>query len=95
LKKQLESLNVTDRLSGNGVDELPYLFLASQVELVESLDQVREVTYSNELDWLAVGIVNADGEKCDRCWNYSNRVGQFSSDPTICERCHAALAGEF
>ena len=95
LKKQLNSLNLTDSLSGNGVDELRYLFLASQIELVKAVDEVRQANYWNELDWLAVGIVNADGEKCDRCWNYSTRVGEFSSDPTICERCNAALAGEF
>jgi isoleucyl-tRNA synthetase len=94
LKKQLESLNLTDNLNGNGVDELRYFFLASQVELVDSLDAVRKADYKSELDWLAVGIANADGEKCERCWNYSTRVGEFSSNPTICERCHAALADQ-
>jgi isoleucyl-tRNA synthetase len=94
LKKQLESFNLTDSLSGNGVDELRYFFLASQVELVDSLDAVRKADYKSELDWLAVGIANADGEKCERCWNYSTRVGEFSSNPTICERCHAALADQ-
>lgn len=95
LKELLQSYNLTDRLNGNGVDELHYLFLASQVELVDSPDTVRKADYQRELDWLTVGITNAEGEKCERCWNYSNQVGQFSNHPTICERCHAALAGDF
>ena len=33
--------------------------------------------------------------KCDRCWNYSDTVGTFKDDPTICDRCDGALKGEF
>ena len=33
----------------------------------------------------------AQGEKCERCWNYSTRVGESSRYPTVCERCVAAL----
>ncbi|MBN3963579.1 zinc finger domain-containing protein [Nostoc sp. NMS8] len=43
---------------------------------------------------------NADGEKCvgkpytkcDRCWNYSTRMGKSAEHPLICDRCVAALA---
>ena len=88
-------MNPSDSLAGNRVDELRYLFLASQVELVDSADAIQSAEFKSESDKLAVGIVKADGEKCDRCWNYSTRVGEFSDDPTICERCVEALAGEF
>jgi isoleucyl-tRNA synthetase len=44
---------------------------------------------------LKVAILKADGHKCDRCWNYSLSVGTFPEDPTICDRCEAALKGEF
>ncbi|GAC1446456.1 MAG: hypothetical protein NVSMB56_05310 [Pyrinomonadaceae bacterium] len=33
----------------------------------------------------------AEGEKCERCWNYSTRVGESSRYPTVCERCVEAL----
>jgi isoleucyl-tRNA synthetase len=33
----------------------------------------------------------APGEKCERCWNYSTRVGESETYPTVCERCVAAL----
>ena len=42
-------------------------------------------------DKLAVRIEKADGEKCERCWNYSTHVGESQRYPTVCERCVAAL----
>jgi isoleucyl-tRNA synthetase len=39
-----------------------------------------------------VGIERAEGEKCERCWNYSKRVGETTRYPTACERCVVALA---
>jgi isoleucyl-tRNA synthetase len=59
-------------------EQLRYLFIVSQVE-VETGDTLRVV------------IEKADGEKCDRCWNYSTRVGEFEKWPTVCERCAEAL----
>ncbi|WVL01723.1 hypothetical protein Dongsha4_05900 [Cyanobacterium sp. Dongsha4] len=44
---------------------------------------------------LKIAVVNADGHKCDRCWNYSTTVGTFSDEPLICDRCKEALTGNF
>ncbi|NES66767.1 MAG: class I tRNA ligase family protein, partial [Okeania sp. SIO2D1] len=87
--------NIKAKIVGNGVDELRYLFITSQVELLESPEALNNLEYQSISDSLGVGVVKADGEKCDRCWNYSTHVGVSSEDPTICERCVAALAGEF
>jgi len=59
-------------------EQLRYIFIVSQVEVRES-------------DKFSVEIVAADGEKCERCWNYSTRVGEFAEWPTVCERCAEAL----
>ncbi|RCJ21598.1 isoleucine--tRNA ligase [Nostoc minutum NIES-26] len=80
---------------GNGIDELRYLFLTSQVELLDSPDKLQGVKYNLQSDTWGIGVVNADGEKCDRCWNYSTHVGESAEHPLICERCVAALAGNF
>lgn len=32
-------------------------------------------------------VDRADGEKCSRCWVYSDTVGQNSEHPTLCSRC--------
>jgi len=58
--------------------ELRYIFIVSQVELHEDSE-------------FKVEIQKADGQKCERCWNYSIRVGEFSRYPTVCERCIEAL----
>jgi isoleucyl-tRNA synthetase len=57
--------------------DLRFLFIVSQVELVHG---PKSITVSR-----------AEGEKCERCWNYSTRVGESESYPTVCERCVAAL----
>jgi isoleucyl-tRNA synthetase len=60
--------------------ELRYLFIVSQVEVVEAAGDKPSITVSR-----------ADGEKCERCWNYSTRVGESARYSTVCERCVAAL----
>ncbi len=62
-------------------DELRYIFIVSQVDL----------TRSEEGEGVGVRVERAAGEKCERCWNYSVRVGESSRYPTACERCAEAL----
>jgi isoleucyl-tRNA synthetase len=92
LKNKLASYNSSDIISEKDVDELRYFFLASQVELVDSIG---DAEYKSESDLATIAVVKADGEKCERCWNYSLSVGSFKDDPTICDRCNAALENEF
>ena len=61
---------------------LPALFIVSQVEIVPGDPSIGDVV---------VGVGHADGKKCERCWNYSTRVGENADYPTVCERCVAAL----
>ena len=64
-------------------DDLRYLFIVSQVSLVHSETGVD--------DEFAVKVSRAQGQKCERCWNYSTRVGESSRYPSVCERCVEAL----
>ncbi|MBD2460804.1 isoleucine--tRNA ligase [Oscillatoria sp. FACHB-1407] len=95
LQNKLRSLNPADSLSGNRVDELRYLLLASQVELLDSPAALDGVKYSSKTEGLAIGVVEAEGKKCDRCWNYSTHVGESADHPLLCERCVEALIGRF
>jgi isoleucyl-tRNA synthetase len=95
LKETLQALNVPDSLSGNGVDELRYLFLTSQVELLDTADRITGLKYSAQANALQIGVVDADGKKCDRCWHYSTHVGESAEHPLLCERCIPALEGAF
>ncbi|MGQ4646547.1 isoleucine--tRNA ligase [Lyngbya aestuarii] len=95
LRQYLEQFNPQDSLSSNRVDELRYLLLASQVEILDSAEAIQQAEYSTKSDKLSVGVVKAEGEKCDRCWNYSTHVGESAEHPTLCERCIPALSGQF
>ncbi len=67
----------------------PALFIVSQVELT---DQAGPGAFRSEaMPGLAVTVHRANGKKCERCWNYSTRVGESADYPTVCERCVAAL----
>ncbi|WP_017654465.1 isoleucine--tRNA ligase [Fortiea contorta] len=92
LRASVKTLNPS---VGNGIDELRYLFLTSQVEVLDTPDALLGSKYNLQSDTWGIGVVNAQGEKCDRCWNYSIHVGESAEHPLICERCVAALAGEF
>jgi isoleucyl-tRNA synthetase len=77
------------------VDELRYLLLVSQVDLLDSPDSLVELPYHSQTETLTVGVTGAAGQKCDRCWNYSIHVGHSNLHPLLCERCVPALAGQF
>jgi isoleucyl-tRNA synthetase len=87
----LQSMNQT---SGNGVDELRHLLITSQVEVLESSDLLGGLQHSAQTASLGIGVVDAEGHKCDRCWNYSTHVGENSDHPLLCERCLLVIADE-
>ena len=79
----------------NGVDELRYLFLASQVELIDDASKLQGLQHQTTSASGKIGVTTAEGEKCDRCWNYSPTIGQDNAQPLICDRCVDALASNF
>jgi isoleucyl-tRNA synthetase len=94
-RQQLQMLNRSDSLAGNGVDELRYLLLVSQVELLDAPGRLAGLNHVLKSEELGIAVVPADGKKCDRCWNYSTAVGQSADHPLLCERCVEALEGRF
>ncbi|WP_026087621.1 isoleucine--tRNA ligase [Chlorogloeopsis fritschii] len=92
LRASVKSLDTT---SNNGVDQLRYLFITSQAEMLDTPEKLQGLKYNLQTDAWGIGVVEAEGQKCDRCWNYSTHVGENKEHPLICERCVAALAGEF
>ncbi len=71
------------------LDLLPTYFIVSQVELTTNLPAAVE---AENIPGLKLQVLPADGEKCERCWNFATSIGQDSEHPTICARCVAALA---
>lgn len=83
--------------------ELTALFIVSQVEIVhrlpgELLASSEEINMSEvmgteeKLGSLTIGVIYAKGEKCSRCWNYSEQIGVHEDHPTLCERCYPVVS---
>jgi isoleucyl-tRNA synthetase len=60
-----------------------FIFLVSGFGLEEDSSYDRED--------VRVGVQMAEGEKCQRCWNYRLSVGSHSDLPVVCSRCYEVL----
>ena len=65
-------------LTGDKAVDLAEFYIVSDVELTQGEE-------------LSVAIEAAEGECCDRCWNYRTTVGEYNGHAHICERCANAL----
>jgi isoleucyl-tRNA synthetase len=65
--------------------QLRYLFIVSAVETQLATSP------NGGASAVKVEVKKADGQKCERCWNYSTHVGEDESYPTVCERCSSVL----
>ncbi|MDO4420296.1 MAG: class I tRNA ligase family protein, partial [Ruminococcus sp.] len=60
-------------------NELSAAFIVSAVEIKEGEDELK------------VDVQKASGEKCERCWAFSETVGDDNEHPTLCSRCAKVL----
>jgi len=58
-------------------DFLCEFFIVSQVEVTEGTTQIN--------------VSKARGEKCPRCWYYSEHIGTHPDHPLLCQKCTGAL----
>ncbi|SEQ25791.1 isoleucine--tRNA ligase [Giesbergeria anulus] len=61
-------------------DDLKFVFITSQIELVAG-------------DAYAATVSASTDAKCERCWHYRDDVGHDSAHPTLCGRCTSNLHG--
>jgi isoleucyl-tRNA synthetase len=69
--------------------ELPSIFIVSKVELAEEASG--ELWASDNIEGLRVRVTAAPGAKCERCWCYSEQLGQDGDHPGICPKCTTAV----
>ncbi|MCI0526798.1 MAG: hypothetical protein L0Y56_05000, partial [Nitrospira sp.] len=67
--------------------DLPMVFIVSGVTLAELPENRSGILWSQSIEDLGVKVVQATGQKCERCWNYRPSVGQDTLHPTLCDRC--------
>lgn len=70
-----------------------YDFIKANGELLKDICMVSGLEISEnrrnqdeEVD-IGVEVKKADGQKCERCWSYSETVGSVKEHPTICKTC--------
>ena len=63
------------------------VFIVSKVVL----EQGAVAQATAETEGLEVTVSKAHGEKCERCWAYSDTVGKDEEHPTLCARCAAII----
>ena len=68
--------------------DLATLLIVSQAVVVPSVQDGAAATGREDLK---VTVMAAEGEKCERCWIYSDEVGKDAEHPTLCARCAAAV----
>ena len=72
-------------------EEAQYEFLKENEELLKTVFiisalEIKENARKDEVK-LGVKVEQAPGKKCERCWMYSETVGDDIENPTICHRC--------
>lgn len=68
---------------------LPEIFITSGVTVT-----AEKQPFEGEVEGLSVGVQPAKGEKCERCWKFSETVGSNAAHPHLCAHCAAVLAEE-
>lgn len=66
-------------------NDLQQLFIVSQVEVVDSVENGETYKYGD------IRIEHAEGEKCERCWNYSDELGSVGELDHLCPRCQEVV----
>ncbi|OFK75656.1 isoleucine--tRNA ligase [Staphylococcus sp. HMSC071G07] len=68
-----------------GFEDLQQLFITSQAEVVDSVEGGASYAHGD------IKVEHADGEKCQRCWNYSEDLGSVGELTDLCPRCQAVV----
>lgn len=71
-------------------NELSSIFIVSKVVLADEL--TGDCWSSENIEGLKIQVSAAPGDKCERCWYYSEELGTDAAHPAICPKCTAAVA---
>ena len=69
---------------------LAALFIVSQAGIEKGVFP-DEAVEDESVPSIRICAYKAIGEKCGRCWNFSDTTGKYKEYPGICKRCHNTL----
>ncbi len=67
--------------------DLVTVFIVSAVEIKNLADAPAAAQNGEEMPEIKVSVEQAPGDKCERCWMFSEFVGENEKHPTLCKRC--------
>lgn len=70
-------------------DELAAVFIVSRVTLA---DMAQAGAGAVDGETVKTLVAPAAGEKCERCWIYTDDIGSDTAHPTLCARCAGVVA---
>lgn len=71
-----------------GIDNLAEIAIVSQLQIHEPGEECPENALQSEsLEGVGIVVSAASGSKCERCWMYSQKVGENEQYPDLCPRC--------
>ncbi len=70
-------------------DELAAVFIVSRVTLADMAQAGADAVDGETVKTL---VAPAAGEKCERCWIYTDDIGSDTAHPTLCKRCAGVVS---
>jgi isoleucyl-tRNA synthetase len=71
--------------------DLTEIFKVSQVEITDIDAFVPELVVDPNYPEIGISVNKAEGQKCERCWNYSGSVGKNQEHSSLCDKCLQAV----
>ncbi len=68
-------------------NDLVTIFIVSDVDIKNLADALATAQKGEEMPGIKVSVEQAPGDKCERCWMFSEFVGKDEKHPTLCKRC--------
>ena len=84
--------SLAEKLNALG-DELRFVLLTSEVQVQDYQSAPAEAVHSEQLKGLKITLQKAAGEKCPRCWHYTQDIGKNPQHAEICGRCYSNVSG--
>jgi isoleucyl-tRNA synthetase len=72
-------------------NDLSTWFISSQVRIEDLADAPEDALEAMNMKDLKCKIEQAKGEKCQRCWIFSEELGTNPEHPTLCPRCSKVI----
>ncbi len=73
-------------------NEFSTIFITSDFVLEKIQNAPENAIKGEVVEGIKISVEQAIGEKCERCWIYSETVGENTEHPTLCKRCAGVVA---